>query len=417
MYRLTNAVFAGLLGASGWKIGRQSAVISRVTGMSGNNHNVQQMAQANQSGPLSLTTTRRTIASTVAKITETLLPSDLVARMREGRGWKHWISSLEPQLFDNLAEAPIEVKRHLFKQHITLVEIEAQAKCNRICTFCPNVIVDRRKNNILTDAELLDKVFTELGSIDYRQQIKFARYSEPLSNIPYLCERIKSARKLIPNAQLAIVTNTDYLKPGVLDRLREAGLDRIYMSLYLRRKEKWSLELAHAYTEKLAKRLGARILTRSTTPVSLRCTFAYDGIELLSACMNFEEYGTDRGSTIKQYIKQERLGPCREPFETFVIDYTGSVMPCCNLRSDFPQHQDFIVGDPSQPGTSIFDIYAGQLAAWRRSMIGFDSKGYPCATCRHRDVPDNLVAQIAAHTEKHLYKIGRKDLYKPPTGR
>jgi len=201
-------------------------------------------------------TTRRTISSVVGKITEALLPSDLVARMREGREWKHLISSLEPQLFDDLSEAPAEVKRYLFKQHISLVEIEAQAKCNRVCSFCPNVIVDRRKNNTLTDAELLDNVFTELGLIDYRKQIKFARYSEPLSNIPYLCERVKSARKLIPNAQLAIVTNTDYLKPIVLDRLCEAGLDKIYMSLYLRRREKWSLELARTYTEKLAKKLS-----------------------------------------------------------------------------------------------------------------------------------------------------------------
>jgi hypothetical protein len=159
-------------------------------------------------------TTRRTISSVVGRITEALLPSDLVARMREGREWKHLISSLEPQLFDDLSEAPGEVKRDLFKQHISLVEIEAQAKCNRVCSFCPNVIVDRRKNNTLTDAELLDNVFTELGSIDYRKQIKFARYSEPLSNISYLCER-KSARKLIPNAQLAM-SRTDYLKPIVL---------------------------------------------------------------------------------------------------------------------------------------------------------------------------------------------------------
>ena len=362
-------------------------------------------------------TTRRAISSVAGKITEALLPSDLVARMREGREWKHLISSLEPQLFDDLSEAPAEVKRHLFKQHISLVEIESQAKCNRVCSFCPNVIMDRRKNNTLTDAELLDNVITELGSIDYRKQIKFARYSEPLSNIPYLCERIKSARKLIPNAQLAIVTNTDYLKPIVPDRLREAGLDRIYMSLYLRRREKWSLELAHTHTEKLAKKLGTPILTRRETPRSLRCTFSYDGIELVSACINFAEYGTDRGSTMEQYTQQERLGPCREPFETFVIDYTGSVMPCCNLRSDFPQHQDYLVGDLSKPGTSIFDIYAGRLAAWRRSMIGFDSKGSPCATCKHRDVPDGLVAQVAAHTKKHLYQIGRKDLYKPPDGR
>ena len=38
------------------------------------------------------------------------------------------------------------------------------------------------------------------------------------------------------------------------------------------------------------------------------------------------------------------------------MDYTGKVMPCCNLRSDFPEHRDFIVGDLSDGSSSIFDI-------------------------------------------------------------
>jgi|SRR6266487_1501610 len=113
-------------------------------------------------------------------------------------------------------------------------------------------------------------------------------------------------------------------------------------------------------------------------------------------------------------ILTKRVGPCREPFQTFVIDYTGAVMPCCNLRSDFPENRGYVVGDLSKPDTNIFDIYAGRLAAWRRSMIGFDLKGSPCTTCRHRDLSENLVNQVSTHVEKHLYQIGRKDLYHPP---
>ena len=275
----------------------------------------------------------------LAKISEAILPSAFLSFVREKREWSAWMARLDAGLFDDLTEAPADVKRDLFRRHVTLVELEVHAKCNRICSFCPNVIVDRRKNNERTDSELLDRVFDELGSIDYRGQIKIARYSEPLANLTYLYERIKAARARVPNAELAIVTNTDYLKPAVLEALREAGLDRIYMSIYLRPREKWSLKVAHEYSRRLSAKLGAPITSRSESSVSLRCTYRYGGLALQSACISFDKYGTYCGDLLEQYTHEKRLGPCREPFETFVMDYTGKVMPCCNLRSDFPEHR------------------------------------------------------------------------------
>jgi hypothetical protein len=322
-----------------------------------------------------------------------------------------WIAKLEPNLFDDLTDASTEIKKTLFKKFVTLVEIEVHAKCNRVCSFCPNVIVDRRKNNTLTDARMLDRVFCELGSIDYRGQIKIARYSEPLANLSYLYERIRTARAKVPNALLAIVTNTDYLKPAVVEALREAGLNRIYMSIYLKPSEKWSFKRVHQYSEKLAAKLGRSISSRSETPYSLRCIYDCEGLDIYSACINFNDFGSDRGSLMEQYAYEIRTSPCREPFETFVIDYTGMIMPCCNLRSDFPQHQDFIVGDLSVNQTSIFDVYAGRLAAWRRGMIGFDAKEYPCATCKHRDLSEDLKNSVASQMKNQLYKIGASELF------
>lgn len=314
---------------------------------------------------------------------------------------------MTPEILDDLSDAPIEVKRRIFKDHVRLVEIETHAKCNRICTFCPNVLVDRRRNQTLANARMLDHIFGELGSIGYKGQIKVARYSEPLANPEYLYDRIASARLLVPNAQLAIVTNTDYLTSDILVRLREAGLNVVYMSIYLKANERWTIELAHAYSERLAKRLGVKVVTRYTTQVSQYGIYGYEGLHLFWTCMDFDKYGTDRGGSIKQYSKQNRLAPCWEPFETFVIDYTGFVMPCCNLRSDLDQHRDFIVGDLSMPGMSIFDIYAGCLSAWRRNTVKFGIKAFPCTTCRHRNIDDSLAALIAKRLDNHLRRIGR----------
>ncbi len=334
--------------------------------------------------------------------------------MRTARDWRRWVDSLAAETLENLEAAPPEVKRRVFKAHMSRVEIETHAKCNRICSFCPNVFMDRRMNQRLADAQMLDRVFSELGSIDYSRQICVARYSEPLTNRQYLCERLARVKALVPHAELAITTNTDYLTPVVLEQLRATGLNVVYMSLYLRDSERWTVELARAYSERLEKKLGARMTSRHETPTTVQRTYDYPGLELRSTCHNWEVYGTDRGASLPQYQKDRRLGPCRDPFETFVVDYNGSVMPCCALRSDLSDQREFVVADLSVPGTSIFDVYAGRLSAWRRSMVGFGKKGFPCATCCHRDIPQALVAPIASRLKDRLFQIGRAKDYKPP---
>ena len=359
---------------------------------------------------------KRAVSYLIARTTESVLPSDVVARMRTAREWRRWVDSLTPETLADLTEAAPEMKRRVFKAQVRRVEIETHAICNRICSFCPNVLMDRRLNQTLTDAQVLNRVFEELGAIDYAGQIAVARYSEPLANRPYLYERLACARALVPQAQLCITTNTDYLTPGVLDKLEELGLNVVYMSLYLRDRERWSIELARAYTERLAKKLGAQLLTKVERPTNLLATYRYKGLDLRSTCHNWDQYGTDRGGSLAQYKLQERIGPCRDPFETFVVDYNGSVVPCCAIRSDLREHRDLVVGNLSVPGTSIFDVYAGRLSVWRRSMVGFGKRDFPCTTCRHRDLPAKLVAPISRHLERHLHQIGRAADYRPPVG-
>ncbi len=317
------------------------------------------------------------------------------------------MGTLSPELLDDLTGASTRTKQQIFKDNVSLVEIETHARCNRICSFCPNVVTDRRRNYRLADAEMLDRVFDELGSIDYAAQLKVARYSEPLANADYLYDRLASARARIPRAQLAIVTNTDYLTPDALARLREVGCDVVYMSIYLKKNEPWSPEVAEEYVRRLSAKLDAPVVSRESTATSLRCIYQCDGLSLRSSCHNWDEYGTDRGATLSQYSVHERVGPCREPFQTFVVDYNGSVMPCCAVRSDIDDQAGLVVGDLSDPSLSIFDVYAGRLAAWRQSLTGFGSKAFPCSTCSHRELDPALVPDIEARVQARLIKIGR----------
>ncbi len=356
---------------------------------------------------------RRAVARVVARTSEALLPPQVVTRLRKGREWRRWVDSLGPDSLADLTDAPADARRRVFKAHVTRVEIETHARCNRICPFCPNAQVDRRPNRTVTSADMLKRVFQELGEIDYRGQIIVARYSEPLANKAQLYEQMTLARGLVPNAILGITTNTDYLTRPILDRLRDIGLNVIYMSLYLRDHERWTLDLARDYGTKLAAKLGVPITRQLETPTNVRCDYGYPGVTLTSTCHNWDQYGTDRGGSVAQYSAEPRVGPCRDPFETFVVDYDGSVMPCCALRGDLPQHKDYVVANLADGGTSIFDVYAGRIAGWRRSMVAFGPKAAPCTTCSHRDIPRDLVAPVSRYLEKRLRAIGRSDLYQP----
>ena len=357
---------------------------------------------------------RHQVSRAIAKVTETVLPDEFVTRMRTARDWERWVDALTPETLDNLAQAPFQTQQQIFKANVRLVEIETHARCNRVCSFCPNILVDRRRNKTITSAEMLDRVFDELGSIDFTGQIKVARYSEPLADLDCLYARIASARARVPHAQIAIVTNTDYLTSAVLDKLEGLGLDVVYMSLYLKSNETWSAELARSYNERIAAKLGANVTSKRETPVSVHWTFQYRGLDLRSSCMNWGPYGIDRGASMQQFATEQRVGPCRAPFDTFVIDYDGSVVPCCNIRSDLPSHQKMIAGNLSTPEASIFSIYAGRLSAWRRSMVGFGAKAYPCVTCRHLDIPESVAEPIALRLEKRLADIQRIELYQSP---
>jgi MoaA/NifB/PqqE/SkfB family radical SAM enzyme len=354
-------------------------------------------------------TVGKRVGQLVARTTEMVMPA-IVIRRRERRDWQRWVRSLTPELLTELTSADSELKRKVFKANVTRVEIETHAKCNRVCSFCPNSTVDRRTNSAVADAGMLDRMFDDLGSIDYDGQICVARYSEPLTNRQYLYERLASARARAPRAALAITTNTDYLTAPILRQLRDVGLNVMYMSLYLKNNERWSIELARAYSDRLSKKLAIRMLTRRETETSVQCTYEFPGLEISSTCHNWDEYGIDRGGLIQIYGNRERLGPCRDPFQTFVVDYNGTVTPCCCVRSDLPGHRDFLMGDLSRPDVSIFDIYAGRLARWRRGVVSFGTKASPCTTCRHRDIARELVNPLEALLEKQLDTIGHSEL-------
>jgi radical SAM protein with 4Fe4S-binding SPASM domain len=297
-----------------------------------------------------------------------------------------------------------EAARDLFAASVTDVFLEIFTYCNRTCWFCPNSTIDRRSTNQYMDPRLYSRILSELAEIDYRGMIWYQRYNEPLADRVIL-DRIREARAVCPTAKPATFTNGDYLTREYLDELRDAGLKGILIMTYLGNEDRFD-------DDEMLKRMRAK-----ATQLGLSCEFTlecpgvrynaklpYEGMEVLMQARNFESIGTDRGKLVDvgPYV---RTSWCSVVFSEVNVDWNGKVVPCCNLRSDAPEHRDYVIDDLST-GHSIFEAYASTtFAGWRKSLFNFDPKKAPCDTCRYEvQVDDERTKQLVAKLQQAFLK-------------
>jgi hypothetical protein len=77
----------------------------------------------------------------------------------------------------------------------------------------------------------------------------------------------------------------------------------------------------------------------------------------------------------------------------------GTVLPCCNFRTDIPDQRRYAVGRIGVDG-DMFDIWAAAaLTEWRRRLFLFGEKDGPCAACTYsvqRETPEAATQLRAA---------------------
>jgi|TARA_Y100000031_G_C8056551_1_gene308640 radical SAM protein with 4Fe4S-binding SPASM domain len=88
-----------------------------------------------------------------------------------------------------------------------------------------------------------------------------------------------------------------------------------------------------------------------------------------------------------------RTDPCFFPFDNFYLGFSGNIMPCCHLRSDRAEHENYRIGNLRNFG-SIFEAFTSAgAAAWRREMVHNNPKSYPCNDCAAPFMPDTEQAR------------------------
>lgn len=332
----------------------------------------------------------------------------LYRRLRPVRDhWTHFLSILDRRTMEHDPGLDAGAKRALFKRNVDLVELEPHAYCNRTCSFCPNATIDRLTVKTTLDRGLYESILDDLASIGYDRVIRFARYSEPMAH-EHIYDLVALARRRLPGATIDIVTNGDFLNPRAVARLREAGLSVLRVSVYMRRGVSWSVEAAHDEITRLGQRIQVTPVWDASTATTVGASFPTPGLPIVAFSHNFDETGYDRGQLIEQLVPREwvRRSPCFLVFSNFTVDFNGTVMPCCNLRSDHPKHAAFAVGDLARR-SSIFDVYAGaEFTAWRRSLVTVGDKADPCRTCRQKALEGPALERLGRAVDARLREIG-----------
>ena len=204
---------------------------------------------------------------------------------------------------------------------------------------------------------------------------------------PMIFSRIKHVRERLPKSTISLNSNGDYVRRDTLERLASAGLNELKLMAYHPEPRAFSTADALDLARDMAERNGflwsiATIV--QDQEVVLRVIHDYP----ISVTIHAENYtiaglGSDRGASVRALASDVRRSqPCYAPYFELNIDYTGAVMPCCNMNSDVPDHKPFIMGDATE--SRLTEIYFGKPS---RDFRAAASQPYPmpspCASCHY----------------------------------
>jgi len=256
---------------------------------------------------------------------------------------------------------------------LKLVDIEVHSRCNRKCWFCPNSYKEREFDFLGNNA--YERLLQDMK--DYKGIITFARYHEPLVNGIILYRRIKQAKEMT-KAKLYINTNGDYLNETSLDMLNDCGLDVINLQLY------------DGYQQPFAERFdyGVKFDLYKSVPGWVEWRGKYKNIEIRMYWRDFKMNGVNRGDI--KLSNRIRTSPCTQPFNVF-IDYTGDVLPCCNMRGDI--NPEYVMGNINKD--SIIDIMKSKkVKDFQKEMMTFEVKKGVCRTCQFGLFRNNIINKM-----------------------
>ena len=278
----------------------------------------------------------------------------------------------------------------IFKRNINSVEIGTHNYCNRTCTFCPLSLdsVNRRnfKNTIFMKDEMYESIMQQLGSINFDGRLDFSRYHEPTSHKKYILEKIKIARSYLPNADISLNTNSDYMTKEYHQQLLEAGVSNFAFQAYMKNgatafDENEVFERINKICDKLEAPRIQKEGQQNREWIIHKLPARFKG---KIHARNYWNNGVNRAGTVLD-TDYKRTQPCTSMNKGVYIDYNGSMTACCDMLT--PElHSKWEVGNLKKE-PDLFLNYTSKFYTAFRDRIT-KAKWYPnspCIKCK-RDV-------------------------------
>ena len=278
----------------------------------------------------------------------------------------------------------------IFKRNINSVEIGTHNYCNRTCTFCPLSLdsVNRRnfKNTIFMKDEMYESIMKQLGSIDFDGRLDFSRYHEPTSHKKYILEKIKIARSYLPNADISLNTNSDYMTKEYHQQLLEAGVSNFAFQAYMKNgatafDENEVFERINKICDKLEAPRIQKEGQQNREWIIHKLPPRFKG---KIHARNYWNNGVNRAGTVLD-TDYKRTQPCTSMNKGVYIDYNGSMTACCDMLT--PElHSKWEVGNLEKE-PDLFLNYTSKFYTAFRDRIT-KAQWYhnsPCIKCK-RDV-------------------------------
>ena len=241
------------------------------------------------------------------------------------------------------------------------IEISESGMCNRKCSFCPRSDPDYDHVNEFIPSALISKMSKELAPHNYKGLILFSGFVEPLldKNIYNL---ISIIRKDLPNAQIEIISNGDVLNKQRVQKLFNAGLSALIISIYDGDKEFNEMH-------DLFKEVG---LLEDQYKIRKR---------YLSEDQNFGLSLSNRGGMMEN-AEYKVASPekalkrsCYIPNYTFFLNYTGEVLTC-----NHDWGKKLVIGNLNN--NSFMDLWLdSKYVEARKKLYNGDRNFAPCNKC------------------------------------
>ena len=199
-------------------------------------------------------------------------------------------------------------------------------------------------------------------------------YNEALAD-PTIFDKISDVKKHLPNAFIKFNSNGDYLTVDVLDKLKQCGLDALFISLHPPMNKPYEDNDRIKAHEKFFKRIGYNKTYHTLIPgTSMRTDLNYGGMRLLIMSDNWYETGTDRSGLVQDNVKVYKIEihPVGVHFENLsylvmVMFYRVAKYFLMNLK------MKIFLGNVLK--TKIWDIYSRESAdQWRQDLFTYSPK-------------------------------------------